>query len=393
MNIARNPLHSYPNSIGFDKPGINSFQPVENISQGIPELSPPDLGNGIISVPSNVGLELADPNYQRSYIQSWNFTLEKQLGGRWVAQAGYVGTEAVHLQNRWNSNYGFVGGGTASEVLNQKFGRTATTNFFSDTGGFTSSYNGLQTSLEKGFSHGLQLKGTYTFSKSLGPGGGDNFGVDGWANNNPAYFGIMRSLEGEDHTHMFTLSGVAELPFGPRKRWATSGIGAKLLEGWQLNSLLTLYSGSPFTVSAASSTLNAPGNSQRADLVKPTVQILGDPSSYFDPLAFAPPSGAARFGTAGYNILRGPGVVNLDASLYREFRLSERFRLQFRAEMFNVANTPQFGNPSTNVSNLQLNPNDSIKSLGGFTQITSTANTGREGIDERFFRFGLHLSF
>jgi hypothetical protein len=130
--------------------------------------------------------------------------------------------------------------------------------------------------------------------------------------------------------------------------------------------------------------LNAPGNSQTADQVKPTVEKLGgigrnDP--YFDPAAFAPVTGA-RFGSTGRNILRGPGAVHVDLSLFRNFKFSERWNLQFRAEAFNLANTPHFNNPSSNVSS------------GGFMGITSTAGEGTNAdTSERRIRFGLKLTF
>ena len=101
----------------------------------------------------------------------------------------------------------------------------------------------------------------------------------------------------------------------------------------------------------------------------------------------------ARFGTSGYNSLRGPGTANMDFSIYRTFKITERVSAQFRAEAFNLTNTPHFSNPSANVSNLQLNPDSSVRNLGGFTTITSTSGIGREGIDERVFRFGLRFAF
>jgi hypothetical protein len=162
-----------------------------------------------------------------------------------------------------------------------------------------------------------------------------------------------------------------------------------------VNGILSLVSGQPFSVSASGTSLNAPGNTQRADQVKESVAILGGAGagqSYFDPFAFRPVT-EARFGTAGFNSLVGPGIVNLDAGLFRNFRLTERFNMQFRAEAFNATNTPHFGNPGTNASNLQLNPDGSIRALGGYTEISSLQNTGRDGIDERVFRFGLRLSF
>ncbi|MGH9427878.1 MAG: hypothetical protein ACRD2L_16455, partial [Terriglobia bacterium] len=88
-----------------------------------------------------------------------------------------------------------------------------------------------------------------------------------------------------------------------------------------------------------------------------------------------------------------PGTANLDLGLFRNFRISERMQLQFRAEVFNFTNTPHFQNPGGNVSNMTLNADGSIRSLGGYTVITAVKNGGREGVDERVFRFGVRLSF
>lgn len=380
VNIGRNPLQTYP-MVSIDTfPAANSYLYYSEIARGIPAVPPPDLGNGIVTPPRTVSLELADPKFKRSYIQSWNLMLEKDLGHNWTAQAGYVGNRQVNLQNRWNSNYGYIGGGNASRVLSAKFGRTADTNLHSNTGGFRSWYDSLQSTLQKRMSAGTMLRFTYTWSKALGPRGNEN-GVDGYANNTPEYFPLIaKVVRTFDHTHTFNTMATAELPFGKGKRWTNEGFGAMLLGGWQVNSMLTMYTGAPFTVTAAGGSLNAPGNSQTADQVKPNVEIYGSRDLWFDPTAYAPVT-AARFGTSGWEQLRGPGLVNLDLSVYRAFRISERFQMQFRAESFNATNTPHFANPRSDISASQPG------------LITGVANTGREGIDERMFRFGLRLSF
>ena len=175
----------------------------------------------------------------------------------------------------------------------------------------------------------------------------------------------------------------------------TQGAGAAVLGGWSLNGIFNHYSGAPFTISAATSSCNCPGNSQVADQIKPSVAIVGSGvggQAYFDPLAYAPVTGA-RFGTSGFNQLRGPGNNNLDMSIFRTFKITERYKVQLRAEAMNVSNTPHFANPSgTNVSNMSLNPDGSVKSLGGFSQITSTAPLGRV-LDQRYFRFGFRILF
>jgi len=156
-----------------------------------------------------------------------------------------------------------------------------------------------------------------------------------------------------------------------------------------------MMSGTPFSVTASGTSLNLPGSTQRADQIKANAAKLGGigpSSSYFDPLAFAPVT-ATRFGTAGFNSLRGPGVFNWDLSIFRQFAFRERCKVQFRAEALNFSNTPHFANPSANVSNLILNGDGSVHHLGGFSTITSTSSLGREGIDERQVRFGLRISF
>src|SRR5262249_46827555 len=134
---------------------------------------------------------------------------------------------------------------------------------------------------------------------------------------------------------------------------------------------------------------------QRADLVKPNVAIPGGTGvgqPYFDPLAFAAVT-TARFGTAGPNLLRGPTSVQLDASVSRLFRFRERLAAELRAAAVNVSNTPHWGNAGTNVSNMQLNGDGTVKSLNGYAEITSVRKNARENTDERVLRLGLRISF
>lgn len=125
-----------------------------------------------------------------------------------------------------------------------------------------------------------------------------------------------------------------------------------LAGGWQTNGIFSAFSGLPFTVGSAGTSVNSPGNTQTADQVVSEVKIfgaVGRGASYFDPYLFAPVTDV-RFGNNGRNILRGPHQVNLDAILFRNFKLTERFNMQFRAEAFNVSNTPAFNNPGATAS-------------------------------------------
>ena len=163
---------------------------------------------------------------------------------------------------------------------------------------------------------------------------------------------------------------------------------SKLAGGWQMNGILSRTSGTPFTVGTSGTSVNAPGNTQTADQILSTVAIMGGHGvgqPYFDPNAFAPVT-AVRFGSSGRNLLRGPGVFNLDGSLFRTFKMTERFALQIRAEVFGATNTPQFGNPGATASSLTRNADGTIRTLNGFTEITSA--TG-----ERQFRFAAKITF
>jgi hypothetical protein len=197
------------------------------------------------------------------------------------------------------------------------------------------------------------------------------------------------ALSGFDVPQNFEAAWVYELPFGTGKRMAKKGPANWIFGNWQLNGTFSAYSGTPFTVTSSGASLNAPGNSQTADQVLPQVKFLGGIGPnvpYYDPTAFRAVTDV-RFGNSGRDILRGPGVMNVNLSLFRNFRISERMNLQFRAESYNFTNTPHFANPSTNVSNARFDANGNIVSLGNFLAITS-ANT-----DQRQFRLGLRLNF
>ena len=390
----RNMTLNYPENLSLTITGPNSWAPATTLSQGIPPQVVPDIREGYIPLPAGYAVSTLPQNPKRDYVQSWNFTLEKQVGWGFVARAGYVGTRGVDIPGQFNVNAGQVpGAGTAGQPYNKLFGTTAAISLFTPVN--HTHYDGLQSSLSHRLASGAFLVVNYTYSKTLGVCC-DDLSSGAPAIEIPQYMRLARALEPTDRTHNFNVMGLLDFPFGKGRRWlGKGGIPAAIAGGWQTNALFVRYSGSPFSVSGPSTSLNTPGSTQRADQVKPHVAIPGGAGrgqSYFDPLAFAPVTDV-RFGTAGYEDLRGPGTTNLDLSIFRTFRVSERLLLQFRAEAFNLTNTPHFSNPGANVSSLLLNPDGTVKSLGTYTVISSTTGTGREGIDQRALRFGLHLKF
>jgi hypothetical protein len=329
--------------------------------------------------------------FDRGYVQSWNFSLQKELGHGFVAQAAYVATRQIRHLGYLDLNAGQIPGtGINGQPFNVLFGRRVRTAEFGPVG--TSKYDSMQLTLERRFRGGYQLQTAYTWSKAMGICGINN------SDNSPCiqaldFQNLARSLQSIDRPHNLQISGIAELPFGRGKRWANSGgFVSKVTGGWQVNALFSSFTGTPFTVTSSGASLNMPGNTQRADLVG-TVRKLGGAGpgqAFYDWTAFAPVI-EPRFGTLGYNTLRGPGHVNLDLGLFRRFQITEGLRLEFRAEAFNATNTPHFANPSNNISNLRLGPDGSFQS--GVFEITGVNAIGREGIDERVFRLGLRFQF
>ena len=394
LAFVRDLIGNYPSSIQLTIPAPNTFQFAERLSDGIPGVPVPDVSGGIIPVPLGVTARALPDKPKRGFVRSFNATVQSELPGGFTGQAGYVGTRQRDINQIMDANAGQVlGAGNAGRPLFVKFGRTGSTGILSNPG--WSNYDSLQTSLTRRMASGVQVTAAYTFSKTFG------ICCDQLSDGSPRvqalqYFNLNEARLNDDRPHNFQLSFVTELPFGAGKRFLhDDSIASKLAGGWQVNGLFGAYSGKPFTVTSDSGVLQLNGSNQTADQIKPAVAILGgigSTKSWFDPLAFAPVTDA-RFGTAGFNSMRGPGYANLDLSFFRQFALTGSKTLQFRVEIFNVTNTPHFGNPNANVSNLLLNPDGTVKNLGGFSTITSTANTGREGIDERLVRLGLRLGF
>ncbi|MBS1791953.1 MAG: TonB-dependent receptor [Acidobacteria bacterium] len=402
ISLARTFRTNYPMLLAFNVVAPNSAAPAGLLKDGIPATPLVPITDGKVAVPSNVNVLTLGDEFKRPYIQSWNLVLEKNLGWGFVANAGYIATRTVGQSGQINLNAGLVGGGTASQPLNKKFGRVASTNL--QNGLANSHYDSMQANLKRRFSNGLQLQASYTWSKAIGLAGlgGDNDGT--LSISEPNYRYLNRGLLGINIPHNFQFSGGWELPFGKGKRWLSdNAVASALAGGWQLSWLYGAFSGYPFSVTASGTSLNAPGSTQRADQVKADVKKLGGIGTgnpFYDPTAFAPVT-TARFGTVGFNTLTSPGTSNLDLGLFREFRITEGIKLQFRAEAFNATNTPHFNAPGNNASspsrdaagNILTDPVTGLPRLNGFMEVTSTRSYGREGIDERVFRFGLRLSF
>jgi Carboxypeptidase regulatory-like domain/TonB dependent receptor len=368
----------------------DSFTWVRRLEEGIPIIAEPELGSGVIPVPGNVTVVTLPDDFERGRVESWNVAFERELTWELVGEAAYVGTRQVNQLGVREQNWSPIGGGTNGRQLVQRFGRTASTLLIAPVG--NTHYNGLQTRVSRRFRDGFSFNVNYTLSRAIGLRGAPN------SDNQPVIripdmFELNRGLADFDRTHVVNVRSIAELPFGRGRRWLNDGgVISAVLGGWQLNNIFIWRSGAPFTVTTPTTPLDTPSITQNpADQVKDDVEILGGVgrgNSYFDPFAFAVVN-EVRLGTAGFNSLRGPGQRQWDVGLFRQINLGGQRSLQLRVEAFNVTNTPHFGNPGASRSSLQLNPDGTIRSLNGYTEITGT--TGSKS--ERQVRLGIRLGF
>jgi hypothetical protein len=225
---------------------------------------------------------------------------------------------------------------------------------FLDSGG-NAFYEGLQVSVRKEFSQGFLMTFAYTYSKAEMTGYGRNEG-DG-INSNTYQDANNRAAEksrlGFDATHVVTMSFLYNVPM---IKSLSKGVAGAVLAGWQTNGILSFRTGFPFTVSQGN-IINTGNNPVRPDRLANGSLANQTINQWFDPDAFhivscqnsAIPQ-TCHYGNSGRAILEGPGFHNADVSLFKNFNLMERLKLQFRAEFFNLTNTPQFGIPNAGLN-------------------------------------------
>jgi len=391
--------NNYPATANSDVNGANPFSPAGSLTGetlvpypglpvGIPFVPIPDISSGVIPVPNGVNPGNTIPfKFNRGFTNSFNLTLQREVAG-FVGEVAYVGTRGIRLLTNENINASTIGAGEAGRPLNSVAGKNwGNVNCLCPDA--NSYYDSMQVKVTRRLGTRSLFGLSYTLSKAINSD--DNEEVAGTFGGqggflffaNPAYRSRNKALATYDRTHNLSIYGAYELPFGPTKQWAKSGIVSKVAGGWHLNWLMQRMSGSMMSIIGGGTGLNAPGNTQTADQVAP-VSIIGGigplpgqpacaPTDlschYFNPASFrAVPTTEVRFGTSGRNIVRGPGFFNLDASVFRDFKITERVTFQFRMEMFGVTNTPHFNNPGTDPTNTAT-----------FGVITSTLNLAGRG--------------
>ncbi len=350
-------------SAGFEAAG--SFTTPDNgitapflLRNGVPALpSTANLGPAFGAVRVGQAIQFApqfiEQERQLGYTQQWNFNIQRDLGWNAVYEISYTGTIGRKL-NGPNTNINQVPNnllGPGNAQIRRpfpQFGNVTVVNPFWGN----SNYHAMNMKVEKRFSDGLNLLANYTWSKFIDDvaNGFENGNIPGGIQD---FYNrrLEKSLSGNDVRHRFVASSVYELPWGRNRRWMNHGFAATLLGGWNLGAIVTLQAGSPVGAITQVNTLNNfnPG-AQRANILRPA-DLPNDQrrvERYFDTSAFALPA-PFTYGNSARAATTGPGIVNFDLSLIKNFAFTERLNLQFRFESFNFANRANFEEPGTSL--------------------------------------------
>lgn len=295
-------------------------------------------------------------NLKTSYLQNFSLGVQREIFEDTVVEVTYVGNKGTNLIRTRNINQALLGTGSiASRRPIAGFGninyREASAN---------SIYHSMQARAERRFSQGFTLLAAYTFSKSID----DSSGVPAstGSTNNPQNSYDLRAERGLsefDIRHRFVASFIYELPFGKGKRFLPDGIASQIFGNFEISGIVVSQTGRPFTPRISADRSNTGQLQDRPNLIGDPRLSNPDPALWFNIAAFsisAPGTAttAGRFGSAGRNILIGPGYNSTDIALVKRIRFGEASNLELRAEAFNVFNTPNFDLPNTTVDSNQF---------------------------------------
>ena len=357
----------FDNNIFFSLPGL----PL-TLNDPFPSFFPFPLPDSALAIQRDL---------RTGYMQHWNFNIERQIGSKSVLELAYVGSKGTKLLTARDINQ------PQPSVLPPGLPfvprpdpRFDDINLLESRA--NSNYNALQARFQQRLSHGLAALVSYTWSKSIDDAS-NFFSSAGDPNfpQNSYNVAAERGRSNFDVRHRLSASYSYALPFGKGRQYlANDGWLTTVLSGWETYGIVTLQSGRPFTVALLSEIDNSgTGRSILGFGANDRPNLVGDPDisgttlQWFNTAAFAFPA-PGTFGNAGRNVLDGPGFQNVNASLVKNTALTERVKLQFRAEAFNLFNHPNFNLP------------DNFLGSPTFGRITSAR-------DPRHMQFGLKLLF
>ncbi len=301
-----------------------------------------------------------DPNLKTGYANMYNLTLQREISSSVTLEVGYVGAVSRDLPYA-------IGNINTNNVQTPLLGKIEA----QESLGW-GTYNSLQAKATKRASRNLSFLASYTYGHNIDNGPAPfNLGRNNDQPQNPFDLAIEKASADDDVRHNFVLSSIYALPFGHGQTFGSnwSGPAQFLLGGWQLNGIFVAHTGLPVNIIRNGNDALCPG--ARPNLVGSLTPSGGQTlQEYFNTAAFssAPFTGsnACGIGDAGRNIVRGPGLINGDFSVFKNFPIESRFNLQTRFEFFNVTNTPHFANPNSNEA-----------SPSNFGEITGTTGNPR----------------
>lgn len=321
-----------------------------------------------------------DRTRKDTYVTQWGLSVQQALPNQIVGTISYVGSKGTHLLTLSEVNLIDPLTGTRPYPAFGQIDWRGTEN--------NSSYQGLSVAVKRSFSHGFLFAANYMWSHEIDDGSNGSGDGDSLVAQNVSCVPCERASGAFDARHVVNFNAVYELPFGAGKGYLSSpGMLRTIFGSWEISSLVTARTGFPVNVTIDRSSADTPDgntNNQRPDLV-PGVSLLppGGQSIYnwINPSAFASPA-AGTWGDAPRNLLRAPGAWQVDAGVSKRLFATERFQLQFRSDIFNILNHPQYGAPNSDVSGK------------GFGQIASTINIGPVGTGTaRQVQFALRFQF
>ena len=364
LGISSRPTNNPPYFLRSINTGDQIHQLI-TLSEGIPAniLNPNDIVNSNVnSWPIHMPLP---------YTYEWNLNIQRELGGGFTGQIGYVGSSSHDLYVDPNFNQPQPGPGALGP--RRPFPTYSSILAFLPLD--RSNYNSLIAQVERRYRNGFSFLGAYTWSHSLDYGGQVSDSLD-YGPQNPYNWTSNYASSNFDVRQRLSASYIYELPFGAGKHWVSQpGIGRLALGGWQLSGVVAVQSGLPITPILSYDPTNT-GTTARPNVVSGASLYPSNqgPNDWFNNSAFVAPA-AYTYGNAGRNIIIGPGLHNADMGLQRTATIKEKYQVQFTAQAFNMFNTPQFGLPKNTVG-------------VGTTGIITTVAT-----PERQFQFGLHFLF
>jgi outer membrane receptor protein involved in Fe transport len=344
------------------------------LSSGIPAIPRVELTPGYGAVPVGSAVrtspDFMERPHENGYAQQWNFTVQKELPGNMIIESAYIANVGHKLGGpNVNINQIPLVNGRGPAVADQRlrpYPQFANVTRVSPDWG-NSTYHSLNLKVEKRYSSGLNFLTNYTWSKFIDDiESGSELG--GSAGNGYQHIELRRDnkgLSGSDIRHRIVGSVVYELPFGRGRRVAfgNSFVDA-VFGGWSIGSIIEARTGSPYGVIEQTNRLNTFSDSQRPNVLR-NPEITGDRTRgemlarYFDTSAFVAPGDGVP-GNAGRTQGFGPGFFNLDASLNKRFRLTERLSFILRSDIVNILNHPNFGLPNLSRGNAAFGTINSI---------------------------------